>query len=76
MTDWIKRDVKDGEFVRVLPGRFYLHCCDCELVHIIEIKITRAGKAFIDMRFYRDDERTTVYREEHGVTLTHTPAKI
>lgn len=50
---WYERD--DGTYVEVSV------CCDCQLVHVIEMK---PNKGYIRVKVWRDDEKTKELRKE------------
>jgi len=51
---WYKR--KNGTYVEVSV------CCDCQLVHVIEMKPNRK---YIRVKVWRDDEKTKELRKNH-----------
>jgi len=40
-------------------------CCDCALVHDLQIRVDESGRVFLS--FVRDNRRTGALRRHHGV---------
>lgn len=57
--------VEPGEWERVKARNFKLMCCDCSLVHVIDIRKTESG---YEMRFRRDNRATEAARRAYEFT--------
>lgn len=53
------RILKDGDSIVFNPGYSYLGCCDCELTHRVDVKMTKKGT---ELFFTRDERRTSQRR--------------
>jgi hypothetical protein len=59
MRDYYK--LKDGEWAQAPDGLTKIACCDCGLVHVLQIKKTKTGFRY---RAWRDTRATAAKRRK------------
>lgn len=60
--------IKSGDKFRVSNKRLYMACCDCGLVHYIELEAKANGHIF--MTVDREDKETKKIRKKHGIRVS------
>jgi len=50
-------------------GVYFLHCCDCQLSHLVTIDVEPEKKRAI-LKFYRDDYMTSKFRKQKNIKIT------
>jgi len=59
----------DGAFFRVpLTRRYALACCDCGLVHVISVRLTKSRRVYLAAE--RDDRETASVRQRFKKTFS------
>jgi hypothetical protein len=53
--------LESGEWFSFSGRTLYISCCDCGLVHIVNMRILKGGKV-ISMNFVRDEKETKKQR--------------
>jgi hypothetical protein len=57
-----------------VTGGLFIACCDCNLVHAINIEPVDDGSAVI-IRMYRDQRRTSALRRHRGINIMRKQAE-
>lgn len=57
--------VKDGEWVEPIMNGYKIACCDCSLVHRIDLKVIKSGRGHaVQYRAFRDNRSTAAMRRK------------
>lgn len=65
------KPVKDGEWVQPVKDGYRLACCDCGLVHVINLRTK--GEA-VEFQAFREAAATKRMRKRMGVTVDRQAA--